>query len=102
MKCHEHEFMIPVGHPVFVGHFPGNPVVPGVLLLDTVIYEMETAMGMRITGYRLDTVKFHSPVPPGESLRLRVTELDGKRMTFEMHAGTRLVAGGGFSGNLLE
>jgi acyl-CoA synthetase (AMP-forming)/AMP-acid ligase II len=61
---------IPADHPSLAGHFPGNPLVPAVVLLDAVLAHIA---GRRpgMVG-RLPSVKFLSPVRPGESIRLDV------------------------------
>ena len=61
---------VPAEHPSLAGHFPGNPLVPAVVLLDAVLAHIaERRPGM--VG-RLPSVKFLSPVRPGESIRLNV------------------------------
>ncbi len=69
----EFEFRIPAGHPALAGHFPGHPVVPGVLILDQVIDRLRQHTGLEVT--RLPRVKFTAPLQPEETacvqLRLR-------------------------------
>lgn len=61
---------IPMDHPSLAGHFPGNPLVPAVVLLDAVLAHIaERRPGM---AGRFPSVKFLSPVRPGESIRLNV------------------------------
>ena len=64
MSRHEFEFSVAAGHPSLAGHFPGNPVVPGVLLLDRVIGALHQSTGLSVTG--LKQVKFVSTLLPGE------------------------------------
>ncbi len=75
-------------HPAFAGHFPGRPIVPGVLLLDAALHQFCASQGLNAAECRIATAKFISAVGPGEPLRLRpVTEAqDGVRLT--VHAGT--------------
>lgn len=58
-------FHIPHGHPALPGHFPGNPVVPGVLLLEHVISFLEASYGPQCS-LRLPQVKFLQPLLPGQ------------------------------------
>jgi 3-hydroxymyristoyl/3-hydroxydecanoyl-(acyl carrier protein) dehydratase len=53
-------------HPAFAGHFPGRPIVPGVVLLDACL----RALGG--TATRIASAKFLSMVLPGEAVRLEV------------------------------
>ncbi|HJW81088.1 MAG TPA: hypothetical protein VJ396_02495 [Acidiferrobacterales bacterium] len=63
---------IPASHPALPGHFPGQPVVPGVVLLDLVQAALcETIRGARITG--LPSVKFLAPLRPEEDVEITVS-----------------------------
>lgn len=67
------DFVIPHDHPSLPGHFPGRPLVPGVVLLDRVVAAIEAVHGP-LGALRLPQVKFLQPLLPGESARI---ELDG-------------------------
>lgn len=73
---------IPADHPAFAGHFPGRPIVPGVLLLAEVI-EAVTAQG-GVAPMQLGTVKFLAPVGPDAELRIDWEEGPGGRVRFEV------------------
>ena len=62
---------IAADHPALAGHFPGNPVVPGVVLLDEAIASIERARGRTFGSYRLASVKFLRPVKPPATLTVR-------------------------------
>jgi 3-hydroxymyristoyl/3-hydroxydecanoyl-(acyl carrier protein) dehydratase len=57
------QFIIPADHPSLPGHFPGRPIVPGVLLLDRVIEAIEAANGP-LPPLRMPQVKFLKPLLP--------------------------------------
>ncbi|MGJ4804758.1 hypothetical protein [Luteimonas sp. SDU82] len=68
------EFAIDPGHPCLPGHFPGRPVVPGVVILDRVVEAIEQAHGPQ-PALRLPRVKFLQPLLPGERARIALEPL---------------------------
>jgi 3-hydroxymyristoyl/3-hydroxydecanoyl-(acyl carrier protein) dehydratase len=84
---------IAADHPAFAGHFPGQPIVPGVVLLDLAQRAIETMSGCALVG--LAVAKFHHPVGPGEAVGLRY-ELHQNAVSFEISSATHLVASGRF------
>ena len=77
--------------PYFSGHFPGNPVMPGVLQLEA----MAQAAGILIIRYNewkpkpaffmsADKVKFRKPVRPGDQLRIhaKLTKVRANKIAF--------------------
>ena len=85
--------VIATDHPAFPGHFPGQPIVPGVVLLDEAQRAVEAALGHPVSG--LAMAKFLSVVRPGEALELRY-EASAQAVRFSLHAGDRQVANGRF------
>jgi acyl-coenzyme A synthetase/AMP-(fatty) acid ligase len=61
---------IAANHPAFAGHFPGRPIVPGVVLLDEAAGAIARALGIDQACWRLGSVKFIRAVGPGAALRL--------------------------------
>ena len=87
-------FTIPADHPALPGHFPGHPVVPGVVLLDHAIHAIGTALGRPLQTWRLGSAKFLSPVAPGEPLDLAYDAAASGAIRFTLRAGAREVASG--------
>ena len=85
-------FSIDPGHPSLAGHFPGNPVVPGVVVLERVVEAIEAGHGP-LAALRLPQVKFVQPLLPGETARI---VLDGAspRWRFQVLRGEMLLASG--------
>lgn len=95
----EFSFHVAADHPCLPGHFPGSPIVPGVLLLDRVMQALQQATGLRLS--HLQQVKFISALLPGEQADA-VCEIDGMRASFRVTAqrrGTAVAVAEG-SGNL--
>ncbi|MBN6743860.1 MULTISPECIES: 3-hydroxyacyl-ACP dehydratase FabZ family protein [Acidithiobacillus] len=95
---HEVLFSIPAQHPVFAGHFPGHPIVPGVMLIDEVIHTVESTTGQAMTtGGHITMAKFYSPASPGEVLTLCFDTRADASIAFEIHANNRRIAAGDLS-----
>ena len=73
--------MIRADHPCLPGHFPGAPVVPGVLILDEVL----RASSARSIAW----AKFHAPLMPDEEFAIHI---EGKK--FSVRRGDTLIASG--------
>jgi len=84
---------IAADHPAFAGHFPGVPIVPGVVLLDRVILALE-ALAPGEGRWHLANVKFVSPVGPGEPVEARFTPGAGEAIAFRLESAGRHVASG--------
>ncbi|MDP2247471.1 MAG: hypothetical protein Q8J65_05015 [Nitrosomonadales bacterium] len=84
---------IPIDHPAFAGHFPGMPIVPGVLLLDEALHAITNTTGPQHT-WQVSSVKFLSPLAPGESVSvLHEVQANGSAR-FDIMAGERHIVTG--------
>lgn len=70
-------------HPVFAGHFPGQPVVPGVLLLEAVRALVERATGARLAIAAVRDARFTARAEPGDEVELRVSWTPGSVVPVE-------------------
>lgn len=82
---------IPTNHPAFAGHFPGTPIVPGVVLLDEVMYVIAVDTGLTATALQLSSVKFLSPLKPDETVIIQHEQLASGTLKFEVLAGNRQI-----------
>jgi acyl-coenzyme A synthetase/AMP-(fatty) acid ligase len=65
-------------HPTGPGHFPGDPIIPGAVLLDEVL----AALLPGVASGSVDFAKFHHPVRPGETVAL-THRTDERSLRFE-------------------
>lgn len=70
------QFSIPLEHPCLPGHFPGQPVVPGVVILDAVQSAIEHEAGA-LAATRWPQVKFLQPLLPGQQACIELERVDG-------------------------
>jgi 3-hydroxymyristoyl/3-hydroxydecanoyl-(acyl carrier protein) dehydratase len=88
---------IAADHPAFDGHFPGAPVLPGVVLLDAAIRAIELADGSEPRCWRVTAVKFLRLVGPGEALVLERERLASGTVRFTILSAGQAVANGALS-----
>ena len=84
---------IPADHPAYAGHFPGRPILPGVVLLDATLAHLAALQG-RPEAVRIKSAKFLSPVVPGEALALNYEPAGAGNYRFEIMAEQRCAASG--------
>ncbi|MDG4595228.1 MAG: hydroxymyristoyl-ACP dehydratase [Candidatus Contendobacter sp.] len=74
--------MIGADHPSLTGHFPDNPIVPGVVILEEVMRAFEDwRPESRVVG--MPVVKFLAPLRPGQPFTIRFVESGGRGVRFE-------------------
>ena len=93
---HQATFVIAADHPSLPGHFPGTPVVPGVVVLDHVLRASELWQGHALHARALRQVKFHSPLLPGQRADLSL-ELERNTLTFRVTRDGQALAQGVFA-----
>ncbi|MEN8180370.1 MAG: hydroxymyristoyl-ACP dehydratase [Pseudomonadota bacterium] len=83
---------IPLDHPCLEGHFPGNPIVPGTIVLEkivTTLVEKWPTVNVR----EIVSAKFLSPLKPAEPFSLRISQQTGT-VQFECSRNGQLIASG--------
>lgn len=86
--------MIAPDHPALAGHFPGMPVVPGVMLLDEALHAIGKAIGADLSACRISSVKFLSPALPGQAIAVLHDVADTGAIRFTLMHGERKLASG--------
>jgi 3-hydroxyacyl-[acyl-carrier-protein] dehydratase len=61
-------------NPIFAGHFPARPILPGVLLIEAVAQTAAVMMGSALLA-AVNRFKFFKPVLPGTELRIETAKL---------------------------
>jgi 3-hydroxymyristoyl/3-hydroxydecanoyl-(acyl carrier protein) dehydratase len=98
MNAISSEFVVPADHPSLAGHFPGQPVVPAVVLLDAVLAAIRTRGDLVLRS--IPVAKFLLPVLPDECVDLRIQfhsiDTTQLRASFEGLRATALAFEGSF------
>ena len=90
----EFSWAVPADHPAFPGHFPGRPIVPGVVLLDRAILCAEEMLGRPGLNWQVGNDKFFSSVDAEEALTFSLTLKPSGAIAFTVRAINREVAAG--------
>lgn len=86
---------VSMNEPFFPGHFPGHPVMPGVLIIESLaqvacilaILSSDDSVRSKVTYFvGIDNARFRRPVFPGDQLRLEVESISSKRGIWTFNA----------------
>ena len=84
---------VPADSPWFSGHFPGQPILPGIALVymaEQAIIQDALAKGEQLQLHTLKRVRFTQPVRPGETLSLNiVSEEAGEDILFSFKVANK-------------
>jgi 3-hydroxyacyl-[acyl-carrier-protein] dehydratase len=85
--------VIPPDHPSLAGHFPGTPIVPGVVVLDEVAAALATwRKGSRLIG--IPFVKFLAQIKPGQLFTIAFNAPGNAQIDFCCRVDGRVVVEG--------
>ncbi|HEX3406851.1 MAG TPA: 3-hydroxyacyl-ACP dehydratase FabZ [Caulobacteraceae bacterium] len=106
---------VTMNEPFFVGHFPGQPVMPGVLIIEAMAQSGGVLMsksldidtrGKGIMFISVDNCRFRNPVRPGDLLRMPVEVLRARGDVFKFRGrgmvGDKVAAEAEFAAMLIE
>ena len=106
---------VTMNEPFFVGHFPGQPVMPGVLIIEAMAQSGGVLMsksldidtrGKGIMFISVDNCRFRHPVKPGDVLRMPVEVLRARGDVFKFRGrgmvGDKVAAEAEFAAMLIE
>lgn len=79
-------------HPALPGHFPGDPVVPGVVILTRVVNAAAKAFGAGVVDVTL--AKFHVRLKPAEEFRIELERTGEDAVRFRVQRAETMIASG--------
>jgi 3-hydroxymyristoyl/3-hydroxydecanoyl-(acyl carrier protein) dehydratase len=84
----------PLDHATGQGHFPGNPIIPGALLLSEILRAIEKSLGKDLCPCQIKAAKFVRPVRPGDRVRIEFSAREENKMKFRCTVGAATVLAG--------
>ena len=91
---HATHWTVPLDHPALAGHFPGRPILPGVVLLDLALQIIAASSAVALARCEISSVKFLSPACPGDELLIEHSVAASGSIRFDISAGSRKIASG--------
>ena len=88
---------VTINEPFFQGHFPGHPIMPGVLIVEAMAQvggvgalNMKENLGKLAYFLSIDNTRFRKPVVPGDVLKIEVDLLKIKMGIMKVHATAKV------------
>ena len=88
------EHFYPTDHQAAAGHFPGNPIIPGAVLLSDTLRAIEASLAGALHLSGIKAAKFYSPTRPGDHVVIEFAAPVAGRFTFTCAVnGTKVLTG---------
>jgi len=88
------ERCFPLDHAAAQGHFPGNPIIPGAVLLSETLRAIEAGLGRSLWPGQIKSAKFVHPVRPGDRVSIEYSGRNESSIRFSCKVGGRAVLAG--------
>ncbi len=87
------DLLIAASHPCLSGHFPGNPIVPAVVLIDHIIYGIKQEYP-NISIRNIAQLKFIKPLKPDQLAKVIVTEKNAHTLQVRIELKQQIIVKG--------
>jgi 3-hydroxymyristoyl/3-hydroxydecanoyl-(acyl carrier protein) dehydratase len=81
-------------HPAAQGHFPGDPIIPGAVLLSETLQAIEAGLGASLAPFRITSAKFLHPARPGDRLVIEFSRATPGEIQFTSRVAGKTVLTG--------
>lgn len=85
---------IAANHPALAGHFPGDPIVPGALILCEVLHAARQTMGGDFVPAAIPLARFHAPLRPSEPFVCTIERINAETFKYQLKRDATLIASG--------
>jgi len=85
---------LPPDHPASRGHFPGDPIIPGAVLLSETLQAIEASLGASLAPFRITSAKFLHPTRPGNRIVIEFSRTAPGEIRFTTQVNGRSVLTG--------
>lgn len=89
-------------HPASLGHFPGDPIIPGAVLLSETLQAIEAALGAGLVPFQITSAKFLHPTRPGDRVVIEFSRTARGEIRFTCAVAGRPVLTGQMSCHALS
>ncbi|QDE37974.1 hydroxymyristoyl-ACP dehydratase [Luteibacter pinisoli] len=96
-STHAHAFRFAADHPSFAGHFPGRPIVAGVLILEQAAEALAAWRGASVR--QVVDAKFVAPLLPEQDAVLELTDAGERRYRLQVRRGDEVLLRGTLEGS---
>jgi 3-hydroxyacyl-[acyl-carrier-protein] dehydratase len=69
-------------HPASRGHFPGDPIIPGAVLLSETLLAIEAGLGAGLVPFQITSAKFLHPTRPGDRVSIEFSRTAAGQVRF--------------------
>jgi 3-hydroxyacyl-[acyl-carrier-protein] dehydratase len=76
------ELLFSEAHPAADGHFPGNPIIPGAVLLAETLHAIEAGAESECFPVMVKSAKFFGPTRPGDTVVIEYSRSSGHAISF--------------------
>jgi 3-hydroxymyristoyl/3-hydroxydecanoyl-(acyl carrier protein) dehydratase len=76
------ELILRPDHPASRGHFPGDPIIPGAVLLSETLLAIEAGLGASLAPFHVTSAKFLHPTRPGDRVSIEYSRTPGGEVRF--------------------
>ena len=91
------ELLFRPDHPASRGHFPGDPIIPGAVLLSETLLAIEAGLGASLVPFQITSAKFLHPTRPGDRVSIEFSRTTRGEVRFACAVEGRSVLTGQMS-----